>query len=821
MPEALKRLLSPEYLVVTEPGPLGGLWVLYAGLGLLFGLGLAAAGWVLAGPGRSRQPAGRRAWAWFELWVCVAGMGTVVGRFLGWPGWSARIWPYSLAVLAIAGAAAYAARRVRVPGAVVAQLRILALTWEPGGAAWPVPAAAAVLTLHAAGSGVVLAARYGWPLWTAAPAVGLLMLPAVVGGWRRSRAGASRRQAGSEAGREEGGGWRWGAMALTPLIGAYAATLLWLGYEWMGLTVIGWQGLAFPNPMTSAFYVDGVVLAATSWTVLAETRVGLQLAGRGKDWWRAAAAAVLVATAVWAGGVYFGKRTHGATASDPYAYAQMGVDLAERGTFLHRFGLFQTVMPLDIAWAPLQPVGYHIPRNELGDCPSVWPTGAAVLLAAGYGLAGEAGLYVTTPLVALAALAATWLLVQEVLRDEGKAVRAVTGALTVALAASSPEFVDRLLVPMADAAAQLFTVLMLWLLLRATRSLTVSPRQAVGWMAAAGVAFGWAYWVRHTQLVLAPAAVVAVLVARTSERRSRWQKVGLVALFGGAALVAATPDIVYRWRTFGGILATESSELPSMGVQYAAAMAWQMLREALVAGEWGYLFPLALFGGYRLARRQPRQAAVLGVALAAVVAVHLSYRFLRLRDLISVFPLAHLAAAYGAVEVVRRARALAGEGGQAKRLGRLLLPVGAVAFAVASLAMARWAMIDNLGKPGWASFGYMRPDQRAAFDRLAELTPADAAVGASLNAGAVALYSGRDPIRPYDTWTEEEWGTFLEAMRSEGRPVYLLDDGGLMEEWIREQAGRRRLTPVEELSVPIFYAPGRESGWLYRLESEP
>ena len=124
--------------------------------------------------------------------------------------------------------------------------------------------------------------------------------------------------------------------------------------------------------------------------------------------WRWAVAGLLVVTLAWAGVVYFGKRTHGATASDPYAYAQMGVDLAENGTFLHRFSLFEQVMPLDIAWAPLQPVGYHIPRNEPGDCPSVWATGASVLLAAGYKLLGEVGLYVTTPIVALLALAATW-----------------------------------------------------------------------------------------------------------------------------------------------------------------------------------------------------------------------------------------------------------------------------------------------------------------------------------------------------------------------------------------------------------------------------
>ncbi|NIV39730.1 MAG: hypothetical protein GWN58_63090, partial [Anaerolineae bacterium] len=100
MIETLKRLLSPEYLVVADPGSMGGLWVLYVALGLLFAGGLAGALWVLAGRGRRDQPAARRALAWFELWICLAGLGTVAGRFLGWPGWSARIWPYTLAALA-------------------------------------------------------------------------------------------------------------------------------------------------------------------------------------------------------------------------------------------------------------------------------------------------------------------------------------------------------------------------------------------------------------------------------------------------------------------------------------------------------------------------------------------------------------------------------------------------------------------------------------------------------------------------------------------------------------------------------------------------
>ncbi len=890
MLETLKRLLSPEYLVVSEPGPVGGLWVLYFLLGLLFGAGLAAAVWVLAGPRRKNQPPGRKAWAWFTFWVCLAGLGTVVGRFLGWPGWSARIWPYSLAALALAGTLAYGLRRVQMPAWLARQLRVLAFRPPPASRQAPARgtalAWAAGLLLHLAGIGLVVAGRYGWPLWTAPLVLVVLLLPQ--GPWPRVL-GLARRP------KPLGSGSRLPQlMALTPLLAAYGVTLLWLGYRWLGITVVGWQGLAFPDPMTSLFYVDGIVLAAVAYTLLCELHVTAQafkpstLGPSPALLWRGAAAGLLVATLAWTVTVYFGKRTHGATASDPYAYAQMGVDLAERGTFVHRFSLFEEVIPLDIAWAPLQPVGYHIPRNDLGDCPSVWATGASAFLAAGYGLLGEVGLYVTTPVLALLSLAATWALVHEVLRSAPRGVRTLTAALTVVLLATSPEQVDRLLVPLADAPAQLLTVLTLLFLLRGARHLVAadsssrvnpwrgrhseskslslrgasafgerrsnlrsgaggSPPQlpvailrrpkagrlamtsaAVAWVLA-GFAFALAYWVRHTQLVLALAAPLAIwalghpLPQETPTRPGPRQTLPILlslALFGGAAVLGALPDMVYRWRWFGGLLATETTELPLMGLQHIGPVALEMLRAVLAAGEWGYLFPLALYGIYRLAREWPRQVLVLASAFVAVLLVHLTYHSLRLRDLLSLFPLVNLAVAYGAVSFLRRARAAAWDTRGAHRphrLGRALLPAAVAAWIILSLALARWVMIGSLWKPGWASFGYMRAEQRAAFDRLAGLTPHDAVVGASLNAGSVALYAGRDPVRPYDSWTPEEWHIFLDAMDSLGRPVYLLDDGDLMSEFIEAQRGGCVLDPVAELQVPLFYARGRETGWLYRL----
>ncbi len=801
MLEALKRLLSPEYLAVAEPGPMGSLWPLYAVLGLLFAAGLVGAAWLLAGPGRDERAAGQRAWAWFELWVCLAGLGTVVGRFLDWPGWSARIWPFSMAGLALLGALVYRFRHLNLPPWLAEQLRILSFSSLPPqeqvteAGRWSRPWFVAGLGLHLVGVGLVVSGRYGWPLWTSPLVLAALLLP--------QAPRLARRRAP-----------RW--MALTPLLGAYAATALWLLYQWQGITVVGWQGLAFPNPMISLFYVDGIILAALAYSILCQIYVAFSETGRFAVLWRWAAVGLVAITLAWAGVVYLGKRTHGATASDPYAYAQMGVDLAENGTFLHRFSLFEEVMPLDIAWAPLQPVGYHVPRNSQGDCPSVWATGASVLLAGGYRLLGETGLYVTTPIVALLALAATWLLVQEALHGEPRPLRYLGAAIAVALLATSPEHVDRILVPMADAPAQLFTVLTLALTLRATRE----EKTSYWLLGIAGVCFAWAYWVRHTQLVL----VIPVLLAIILGRRRKHPLSGILyslAIFLGAALIAALPDIVYRWQVFGGPLATETTELHAMAVEHLGPMAWQTLRDVLVAGEWGYLFPLALYGGYRLARHHRRAFLVLAAAFSDVLVVHLTYRFLRLRDLLSLFPLVDLAVGYGAVSLVQRVRGLVREPARLKQLGTALLPVATVAWIVLSLALARWTMVDNLWKRGWASFGYMRPENRAAFDRLAELTPPRAVIGASLNAGAVMMYTGRDAIRPYDSWTEEEWSVFLGAMQARGRPVYLLDDGGLMAAFIAAEQGRHRLTPIEALDVPLFNTRDRETGWLYRLEWEP
>ena len=68
------------------------------------------------------------------------------------------------------------------------------------------------------------------------------------------------------------------------------------------------------------------------------------------------------------------------------------------------------------------------------------------------------------------ALIATWYTTQEALRPDSRIMRATVAALACLLVATSPEGSERILVPMGDAAAQLFTMLTLWLLLRGART---------------------------------------------------------------------------------------------------------------------------------------------------------------------------------------------------------------------------------------------------------------------------------------------------------------------------------------------------------------
>src|SRR5439155_13229430 len=183
------------------------------------------------------------------------------------------------------------------------------------------------------------------------------------------------------------------------------------------------------QPYAAAYPVDpriGLLFAPALGVSLSLYFLALPLVRKGRTGVLMSAAAVLaILVAAWACGELIGHRAAGATGSDPYAYAQMAVDLVRTGTVLHRFDLLSVVLhpSLSLSWDPLVHIGYHLPVNEPGDAPTVWPVWAALPLALGYLVGGDQGLYWVNPLATFAAAAATGLLAWTLLESKTRPVR--------------------------------------------------------------------------------------------------------------------------------------------------------------------------------------------------------------------------------------------------------------------------------------------------------------------------------------------------------------------------------------------------------------
>jgi len=89
-------------------------------------------------------------------------------------------------------------------------------------------------------------------------------------------------------------------------------------------------------------------------------------------------------------------------------------------------------------------------------------------------------------------------------------------------------------------------------------------------------------------------------------------------------------------------------------------------------------------------------------------------------------------------------------------------------------------------------------------------------VGAGLDAGAVARYTGRTTVRPA-AWSAAQWAAYRAALGD--RPVYLLDDGEEMAAWLAEKTATN-IEPVAVLDLPVMGAGGAQlerPAVLYRL----
>jgi hypothetical protein len=414
-------------------------------------------------------------------------------------------------------------------------------------------------------------------------------------------------------------------------------------------------------------------------------------------------------------------------------------------------------------------------------------------------------------------------------------------ALCCALVATSPEGSERLLVPMADAAAQLFTVLTLWLLLRGGRARTIRAVALHG--ALAGLSFGAAYWVRHPLLPLGAAAVAAALfgalrvpLSRTrrgslfrsrrgstfrscrdhvstpsdaqDQDRETWSRGEhkstpprswwvLLLAFALAALLVALPDLAFHKRAYGGWLTSESSEWFLISAKNVGRALSGVLQQGLLRREEiGYLAPLALYGVWLLWRLHRRAALVLGTAFLAVFAFHLLYEALRPRDLIAVLPLLYLCAAYGWVNAFRRLR-------WHKTPGAAVLLV--------CLSVLLFARSTHVLSMPWRSdvttFGHVPATQADAFRQLGKLTPENAVIGSMLNSGAIELHADRIAVHPAP-WTDAELYAWADALLSRGQPFYLLDDGEEMPPLIERIESRYLLQHVATLGLPYFALGG-------------
>ncbi|MBZ0317637.1 MAG: glycosyltransferase family 39 protein [Anaerolineae bacterium] len=553
--------------------------------------------------------------------------------------------------------------------------------------------------------------------------------------------------------------------------------------------------LTVPEPWGQRLDLNVAMVICGVWVLLAQLPLTAQALGKPRKWLWQAAAVVLIGTAIlWAGRVYLTIRAHGATASDPFAYIQMAVDFGNHQTPRHTFDLAHFAAAHDLPLGPLAHVGYLSPDSETGQSATVWPVGYSVLMGLGYAIGGESVLYLFTPLMGILTLLVTALFCNEILRRWPVEKRWLVAGVAAIILATSFQQTERLVVPMADIPAQVFTVLTFVLAFRALRGRTNL------FAALAGICLGVAFAVRYTQVLIGP-AVLLLFVLDYWETRSKRKLIEAILWFGGAAALMALPVLWYHNTAFGGPFEVGSKELGLFHIRYVPDTAEAMLRALLSGREFYYLSPFLLWGAVRLWTSFHRETVVLLVWGVVITVFHLFYAALRLRDLLPQFPILVLIAGVGIIDMLYQAARVS----KYQTFGRV-----AVAFGIVSLIWLRTDAAIRLAIiPSFNTFGLLTVEQRDALDKLEANTPPDAIVAVSLNSGPVSLYAHRETVRPYE-WTDEEWLKFVGAALESGYPVYLLRDGYEMEAPLELTQLRYDATLIGAFFLPYFY-PGAGS----------
>ena len=574
-----------------------------------------------------------------------------------------------------------------------------------------------------------------------------------------------------------------GAEVFAPLLVVYGVAIIRLALVY-GLRRQAPEGLSY----------EAALIVAGAWAGL----MGLRSARRLR--WAVLAVGGLAA-ALWAGQLWR-LAPAGATGSDPFAYVQMAVDLAERGTARHSFPLAVLAARLGLPTLPATHVGFVLPNTE-GLAPTVWPPGFSVLLAGAYRLGGEGAMLTFNVGVALvSALLTVWLAAR--LAPAGwRKLPVALGAAAVFALATSAEMFMRLSAPLADGAALAFTALAVALTLETVRQSRCGLK--FGWVAvlgaAAGLALGAAYGVRYTQVLIGPGLVAAAWVG-LNDRRQRLAFIGPMAL---AAALVALPDVLYRISLYGSPFRFGTGEL--------ALFSWQALPEALArlapdflgAAEFGWLWPFVVLGGVYAWRRNRFALGTVAAAYGPLFVFHIWYPFVRVRDLLALYvPLAGLAALGGVAAAIWLWRR--------RGMGWTALRIAAVVLV---LLGAGWRLrLLTSWDAGYITFGYLRGEQRYDLEQLATLTEPNAVIAASLNSGAIELYGQRLAVRPGNqlqpgaSWTEAEWLTFAAALRAEGRPLYVLMDSTELDAPLAAVRQAYGVTEAARLNVPVFFLGG-------------
>lgn len=674
-------------------------------------------------------------------------------------------------------------RNLDVSGLMITQ-HLAALTFRDDARALTRVEIAITLALHLAGLAAVW--RYfQQPIWLALPTLALLLAFPALGALR------ARRMVAVET--------------LAPLFFLYVVLLARVITIWFIRAPLPYQDEStLANARLLVFQIELALIAALAYTALIQISHLAPHASRRRVI-IGLTIALGVASLAWFAAETIGHRTRGVTATDPYAYAQMAVDLATRGTLLHGFPIFNEIKDLGIQWYPIEHVGYRLFDNDTGNAATVWPPGGALWLAIAYRIFGEEGLYIATPLAALASLIVFALFAWEYFRARAALERAIIAAIAVALLATSWEQVDRSLVPLVDVQAQLWSVAAIWMACVIAQRPCLAMTRLVFVGILVGFMLGAAYLIRHTQVLL---AIPIVIAAWQLPMRERARFLLTAAL---AAFVVALPDLLYHQQNFGGWLTPESNELKHFALPNLASSAGKIAERFFAGNEFGYLFPFFLYGAYRAWRDDARRFAAIAVWLVVLVGFHLFYEAIRIRDLLPEFPVVVLLTAYGMVAFGRDLR------GRTSAVGGLSSAVVIFFALLLTLTRTQFTLL-RVVQPPKVTFGYATAAQRASFDQIGALTPADAVIGSTMNDGAIDLYARRATFRPGE-WNSAERAIFVDAMLRANRRVFLLDDGAETSDARRDLATRYTLKQIVALDVPLFSIVDGTPGALWEVKA--